>query len=100
MEVHFKPYPGKVTQMIIRAEKNVREEKKKKEGFFIRWHEIFNVYFLFLRQIYVHDCTMVSPYPLLFFGGSISILTVITALPLVLTDFSVAQLVCNARVEN
>ena len=32
-------------------------------------------FFLF-HQVYVHDCTMVSPYPLLFFGGKISILTV------------------------
>lgn len=34
------------------------------------------VYYHMLKttQVYVHDCTMVSPYPLLFFGGNISIL--------------------------
>ncbi|KAK7094211.1 hypothetical protein V1264_007863 [Littorina saxatilis] len=34
------------------------------------------VYYHMLKttQVYVHDCTMVSPYPLLFFGGKISII--------------------------
>ncbi|KAL8564469.1 hypothetical protein ACOMHN_017611 [Nucella lapillus] len=34
------------------------------------------VYYHMLKtsQVYVHDCTMVSPYPLLFFGGDITIL--------------------------
>jgi len=25
-------------------------------------------------QIFIHDCTMIAPYPLLFFGGNISVL--------------------------
>ena len=46
-----------------------------------QWHwtchrYTYNMLFFLLHQVYVHDCTMVSPYPLLFFGGKISILTV------------------------
>lgn len=36
-------------------------------------HDILTYKMLVFLQVFIHDATMISPYPLLFFGGEISV---------------------------